>query len=136
LACPYFMPTESLEGGAWLHPSRLPLGGGWTGHCTAPGHAGTKPELAQLQECCNLGYATSCPRLPADRLWDAVRFAVAREDKTQVILKFVCERNHRPVQHGQLRFELGLLNCSTPHRDDRIQQMAACFVQSHVARTR
>jgi hypothetical protein len=136
LACPYFMPTETLEGGTWQHPSRLPLGKGWTGYCTAPGHEGVKPETADLHECCNLGYAVSCERLPADRQWDAVRFSVARADQTRVILLFVCERSYRPVDHGQLQFSLPSMSCDTPHSDERIQQMASCFVQSHIARTR
>ena len=66
LACPFFMPVQKLDG-AWLHPSRLPLGAGWDGHCSAPGHEGARPSDQELQEFCNLGYAAKCSRLPAER---------------------------------------------------------------------
>ena len=79
MACPFFMPTSKLEDGGWLHPSRLPLGGGWTGHCSAPGHEGAEPTNQELRELCNLGYAASCPRLPKERAYDAVRFSIARD---------------------------------------------------------
>ena len=52
LACPFFMPVQKLDG-AWLHPSRLPLGAGWDGHCSAPGHEGTRPSDQELHEFCN-----------------------------------------------------------------------------------
>lgn len=136
MACPFFMPTKRFDEGAWQHPARLPLGAGWEGHCTAPGHEGARPTPEDLHECCNLGYASKCSRIPADRSWDAVRFAVAREDKSQVVLNFVCERSHRPVEHGQLRFEIFSQDCLAPHPDLRIQRMAACFLQSHLARSR
>ncbi len=58
MACPFFMPTSKLEDGGWLHPSRLPLGGGWIGHCSAPGYEGAEPTNQELRELCNLGYAT------------------------------------------------------------------------------
>jgi hypothetical protein len=75
VACPFFMPVEKLENGAWLHPGRLPLGCGWSGQCTAPGHAGEVPSQEELREFCNLGYAEGCGRLPRERAWDSVRFA-------------------------------------------------------------
>src|SRR5260370_2007562 len=75
VACPFFMPVEKLENGAWPHPARLPLGCGWSGCCTAPGHEGEVPSAHQLHEC-NLGYALGCGRLPKQRTWDAVRFFV------------------------------------------------------------
>ena len=63
MACPFFMPVEKLENGAWPHPARLPLGGGWSGRCTAPGHEGEIPTQSALEEFCNLGYAARCGRL-------------------------------------------------------------------------
>src|SRR5215831_12779157 len=77
LSCPYFMPVEKLEGGNWPHPARLPLGCGWSGHCTAPGHEGEVPTEDVLASSCNLGYASGCGWSPPSREWDAVRFAVS-----------------------------------------------------------
>ena len=135
MACPFFMPVQLSEEGAWLHPARLPLGAGWSGHCTAPGHEGETPELVHLQDGCNLGYALRCPSLPAERHWDAVRFGVAKEEGRQVVLNYVCERDHRPADHGQLRFETANGTWLSAHPDPRIQRMAECFLQSHLART-
>ena len=135
MACPFFMPVQLSEEGSWLHPARLPLGAGWSGHCTAPGHEGQVPELLQLQDGCNLGYALRCPSLPAARRWDAVRFGVAREEARQIVLNYACERGHRPADHGQLRFELENGTWLSAHPDPRIQRMAECFLQSHLARS-
>src|SRR5208282_3877104 len=107
LACPFFMPLERLENGTWLHAERLPLGGGWSGHCTAPEHEGETPSHDELREFCNLGYAEGCGRLPRERVWDSVRFAARRmgcdaENGTggRIEIRYVCERGHRPVEHG------------------------------------
>src|SRR5271166_4357083 len=103
------MPVERLENGSWLHASRLPLGCGWSGHCTAPGHEGETPSRKELREFCNLGYAEECGRLPREREWDSVRFSArthcgdaksATGGRIQV--RYVCERGHRPAEHGVL----------------------------------
>src|SRR4029077_20703342 len=77
VACPYFMPVEKMENGSWPHPSRLPLGCGWKGYCTAPGHEPPIPAQDVLEAFCNLGYASSCGWAPTQRAWDSVRFAVS-----------------------------------------------------------
>jgi len=144
LACPFFMPVARLENGSWPHPARLPLGGGWCGHCTAPGHEGELPPQDVLEAFCNLGYASSCSWSPRERLWDAVRFAVSapREsasdegrdvDKARfLLLRYVCERDHRPVEHGDLEFDLSQANWLRRHDDARIQKMAECFLESYL----
>jgi hypothetical protein len=158
MACPFFMPVEKLENGAWPHPARLPLGGGWSGRCTAPGHEGEIPQQA-LEEFCNLGYAARCGRLPPDRPWDAVRFAVTsgaqiksgqgspgtgsktndydvtRHLPNRVVqLRYVCERDHQPVQDGKLEFDAGGARWVQRHSDERVQKMAECFMESHMAK--
>jgi hypothetical protein len=130
LACPFFMPTRKYEDGAWTHPARLPLGSGWRGHCTAPGHEGEIPEDDRLRDHCNLGYV-SCPNSPPGRVWDSIRFAVVRECEQQLTLRYVCERNHRPAEHGCLEYDNGLGRWLSSHSDVRIQQMANCYVQSY-----
>ena len=139
LACPYFMPIEKLDGGNWPHPARLPLGGGWRGHCTAPGHEGEVPEQHVQEAFCNLGYAEGCAWTPKEREWDAVRFGVlaGRSDKggTQPVdrviqLRYVCERNHRPSADGVLQFNCTSAMWVEPHPNPRLQKMAECFLDS------
>jgi len=137
LACPYFMPVERLENGSWPHPARLPLGGGWNGHCTAPGHEGELPAQDILEAFCNLGYASSCAWAPTERAWDAVRFSVAAPAKAETAarvlqLVYVCERRHRPVKSGELQFNLQSAAWLLRHEDSRIQKMAECFVESYL----
>jgi hypothetical protein len=134
LACPFFMPTQPLDDAGWLHPSRLPLGRGWSGTCSAPGHEGCEPSDAELREFCNLGYAAGCTRLPQERAYDAVRFSIARDGGQELTVWFVCEAGHRPALHGQLQYD-AILNCwASPHPDARIHKMAECYVQAYLLR--
>src|SRR5438270_11122907 len=165
MACPFFMPVEKLENGAWPHPGRLPLGAGWNGRCMAPGHEGEIPSQAEMEEFCNLGYASTCGRLPRDRAWDAVRFAVisgvqpksgqlsqttengneeAKDNRIDarrfpnfiVHLRYVCERDHQPVEDGRLEFDTAAATWVQGHADARVQKMAECFLESHLAKKR
>jgi hypothetical protein len=133
LACPFFMPTQKL-GGAWLHPSRLPLGSGWDGQCSAPGHEGAQPSKQELHEFCNLGYATKCSRLPDERECDAVRFSVARDHGSRLLLWFVCETGHRPTLYGTLEYDVERNQWMSVHSDSRVQKMLECYVQSYLLR--
>ncbi|HUA13789.1 MAG TPA: hypothetical protein VMG31_00720 [Verrucomicrobiae bacterium] len=145
MACPYFMPIERMENGSWPHPARLPLGCGWKGHCTAPGHEGELPTQDILEAFCNLGYATSCGWAPRERAWDAVRFAVRApgesgkgkqlhepRDAEIIHLNYVCELGHRPVEHGDLAFDLLRAAWLKVHPDARVQKMAQCFLESYL----
>jgi hypothetical protein len=133
LACPFFMPLQQLDGG-WLHPSRLPLGNGWDGHCCAPGHEGVQPSDQDLHEFCNMGYAAKCSRLPVERDFDAVRFSVARDQGSRLQVWFVCETGHRPSKHGTLEYDVECQQWVSPHPDSRIQKMLECYVQSYLKR--
>ena len=134
MACPFFLPTEKVEGGTWLHSSRLPLGAGWTGQCSAPGHEGATPTDAELRDFCNMGYAAGCTRLPQERPCDAVRFSVARDNGSELFLWFVCETGHRPTQHGTLQYDVSLDQWISSHPEPRIQKMAQCYLQSYMFR--
>lgn len=140
MACPYFMPVEKLENGSWPHPARLPLGSGWRGHCTAPGHEGQDPPRDILEAFCNLGYASTCTWAPSERACDAVRFGVEAssqsgklsEGQARVIrIVYVCERGHRPVERGDLEFDLDRATWTRRHADPRLQKMAECFLESY-----
>jgi hypothetical protein len=134
LACPFFIPTKRLEGSLWPHPSRLPLGAGWQGICGAD-TAGALPSESELSEHCNLGYAR-CSRIPAERAADAVRFCVAAANDRVMTVNFVCERHHRPGEHGAIEFEAVSGACTQPHHDAHIQRLAACYAQVQIERRR
>ncbi|HEY1263709.1 MAG TPA: hypothetical protein VGF06_09305 [Terriglobales bacterium] len=128
------MPTEPRHDGSWLHPSRLPLGSGWSGYCCAPGHEGTVPSEQQITDDCNLGYASRCPRLPKERFADAVRFCVSQDNGARLLITFVCETAHLPAEHGTLEFGLAPACWLSRHRNACIQKMAECYVQSYLLR--
>jgi hypothetical protein len=139
VACPFFMPMGKIAGGSWLHAARLPLGDGWSGHCTAPGHDGEIPREDELRELCNLGYAEGCRRLPQERPWDSIRFGARTLDdgvdsanSGRIQLRYVCERQHRPADHGTLTFDVARACCEQPHQDSRLQRMAECFLTSYM----
>ena len=132
MACPFFVPTQKLENGSWMHPSRLPLGAGWTGRCSSPGQEAVELNPTELLEC-NLGYAR-CARLAADRPCDAVRFSVSRDRGACIALWFVCEAAHHPVSHGILEYSLTSNHWTAPHPDPRIQSLAECYLQSYLLR--
>ena len=103
-----------------------------------PGHEGETPSQEELREFCNLGYAEGCGRLPPERVWDSVRFA-ARAVSTgenraggRIQIRYICERGHRPVEHGELEFNVGELRWETRHPDSRLQRMAECFLTSYL----
>jgi len=133
LACPYFVPREIVNDGPWLHPSRLPLGAGWSGHCCAAEQY-VAPTDAAIRDFCNLGNATACPHLPRERDWDAIRFSVARTSVEQITLWYVCELAHAPVEHGKLTFDRVEERWLNPHADSRVQRLAACYLETYRSR--
>lgn len=50
----------------------------------------------------------------------------------QIRLMYVCERGHRPAEHGVLMFDPGSERWLQRHRDRRLQRMAECFLQSYL----
>jgi len=100
----------------------------------APGHEGAQPHAAEVQEFCNLGYASGCCRLPGNRTADAIRFAVTRDAGDQLEICFVRELRHRPAGHGTLEYDLSCGTWTAGHADSRIQQMADCYLQSYLMR--
>jgi hypothetical protein len=138
VACPFFMPVERLENGNWLHAGRLPLGCGWSGLCTAPGYEGETPSQEELREFCNLGYAHRCRRLPWERVWDSVRFSARTVGGDgsgagrSIQVRYVCEREHLPVEYGMLEFDAFGARWVEAHGDSRVQRMAECFLESYM----
>ncbi len=133
MACPFFMPEQRFESD-WPFPQRLPLGAGWAGTCTAPGHDGARASEEELKSGCNLGYAKACSRLPAERHADAVRFALGEERDRILRVQFAFEREHLPAGHGELLYDTASGSWLQSHADARVQRMAECYVQAQRAR--
>jgi hypothetical protein len=133
LACPYFIPEKRCESELWQHRSRLPLGDGYEGHCSAPGHEDAKPTDEELKSACNLGNSC-CSRLPADRALDSVRFHVAEDAGSALKIQFCTERDHRPKEYGLLQFDAVSCTFIAPTAQASILRLAQAFVQSHVER--
>src|SRR5579872_6379939 len=137
MACPYFFPTEKSSELSWAFPQRLPLAAGFRGWCMANG-AKSEPGERELKEFCNLGYARQCERMPALRQGDAVRFSVlgnqgiGNQGKGEVVLRYAIERDHAPVEHGQLRFDGATRACLVSHPDARIQRQAECYLAARL----
>jgi hypothetical protein len=122
------MPLERFNSD-WPFPHRLPLGAGWSGTCTAPGHEGT-PSEEELKSGCNLGHAKKCRRLPAQRHADAVRFALGEERDGILRVLFCLEREYLPVGHGELLYDSANASWLQRHEDTRVQRMAECYIQA------
>jgi hypothetical protein len=133
VACPFFMPDQRFDSD-WLFPHRLPLGAGWAGTCTAPGHEGARPGAEELKSSCNLGYAKTCFRLPSERHADAVRFALGEEREGILRVLFACERDHQPAGHGELLYQIAGASWPQRHGDARVQRMAECYVAAQRSR--
>jgi hypothetical protein len=134
MACPYFMPEQRLEGD-WPFPQRLPLGAGWRGSCSAA-QSHVPPTAEELKWGCNVGYATSCTRLPQDRLADAVRFSKGDEHGGLVHIRFAYERDFLPAGHGELIYETATQRWQTAPDNACLLRMAECYVETQMARRR
>jgi hypothetical protein len=133
MACPFFMPDQRFESD-WPFPRRLPLGAGWAGTCTATGHEGARPSGEELKSGCNVGYAKTCSRLPAERHADAVRFVLGEERGGILRVLFTCEREYLPAGHGELVYEIANASWVKQHEDTRVQRMAECYVDAQRSR--
>ena len=133
MACPFFYPTVRHDSELWPFRRRLPLGDGFQGQCTAPGHQGETPDESVLRDCCNLGYAC-CPRLPQEREADAVHFSVASDRDGVIALHWVMVKNHAAASHGQVHFERASRTWLEPNPNPNVQRMAQCYVESYLSR--
>ena len=132
VACPFFFPTERVSIG-WPFPARLPLGAGFAGICHA-GELETTPSETELRDFCNMGYAGGCPHLPVNRCADNVRFAVARDEESRIVLHYVSERFHEPVEYGRLEYDCQSQRWLAPMRDVCLQRQAECYVEVYLER--
>lgn len=124
---------ERADDIAFPYPARLPLGASWRGVCSAPGHEQAQLDPKEL-ECCNLGYAKSCPRLPKERACDAVRFSISGDSDGTIVLQYVLETAYLPTGNGFLKYDERVKGWTSPHPDELIQRKAECFLQSYLER--
>lgn len=132
MACPFFFPVEKIQTIAWAFPSRLPLGAGFCGTCRAASQEVT-PTEDELRNLCNLGYASGCHRMPAQREADCVRFS-ARDNSGRVTLSYVYEREHAPVEYGELDYDSATETWLLKLSDECIQRQAECYLGTYLER--
>lgn len=109
------------------------MGAGFCGTCRAAKEE-IVPTEAELRDFCNLGYAGQCPRLPADRRADCVRFAVARDDGQRIALQYILERDHAPVEHGVVEFSCDGQRWLSKLEDACLQRQAECYLATYLER--
>lgn len=103
--------------------------------CTA--HAGQiAPAEEELRDLCNLGYARQCVRIPAEPSSDAVRFSIARDCGDRILVHYCSERDHAPVEHGQLQYSCTTSAWVIPHSNPCIQRQAECYLSTYLERRR
>jgi hypothetical protein len=56
----------------------------------------------------------------------------ARGGSGRIQVRYVCERGHRPAEHGTLQFDVVEARWLEPHHDARVQRMAECFLESYI----
>ena len=49
-------------------------------------------------------------------------------------VRYVCEHEHQPAEHGVLEFDIAFDQWRTRHPDPRLQRMAECFVTTYFER--
>jgi len=135
VACPYFFPIQKSETIAWAFPQRLPLGAGFCGTCRT-GNEEFVPDDATLRDSCNLGHALGCSRMPVQRRADAVRFVVAIDSGERIALQYVYDREHAPVEYGQLEYDCKTRAWATTLADVCVQQQAECYLSTYLDRRR
>ena len=151
MACPYFFPKEKCFTVGWAFPSRLPLGAGFCGTCRAPTPAWAKPaqsgypgagveaaevvpDDATLRDFCNLGHAHGCSRMPIERRADSVRLAVAKDLGERIVLNYVYDLNHLPLEHGQLEYDCATQSWLFAAPDACLQRQAECYLAVYLER--
>jgi hypothetical protein len=92
------------------------------------------PSETELRDFCNIGYAGGCAHMPATRCADGLRFAVARDEKSTIVLHYVTEREHEPVEYGRLEYDCQTQKWLAPMRDPCLQRQAECFITVYLER--
>lgn len=92
------------------------------------------PSETELRDFCNLGNAGECTRMPAERRADCVRFSVAKDNGARILLHFVWERDHAPVEWGILDYDAAAQEWNSAVSDLVLQRQAECYLGSYLER--
>ncbi|MFN0171813.1 MAG: hypothetical protein ACKV22_35825 [Bryobacteraceae bacterium] len=126
MACPYFEPRHRLEDET--SPIPPPLGDYYGGRCVAGDPFEPGPET--VRDLCNYGYVRGrCARFPGGDAADAVRFTIGSDDETVVVIRYAIERDHYPLDHGELSFR----HAAQP-RDSVLLRQAQAYLESYLRR--
>jgi hypothetical protein len=125
-----------LEIDGWIRPPRFPLGDSFGGACHArPADIIEPSEAQQQRELCNCGYArTRCDRFPGGRAPDAVRFSVTEDTPNRLLVVYVVEKDHAPVEHGTLDYRISDSHLDGPVISEALIQQARAFLESYLRR--
>lgn len=72
--------------------------------------------------------------MPKDRCADGVRFAVARDEGSLIILHYVSERDHEPVEYGRMEYDCTEHKFLAPLRNMCLLRQAECYVTVYLER--
>jgi hypothetical protein len=72
--------------------------------------------------------------MPEARCADGLRLAVARDEGARIILHYVSERRHEPVEYGRLEYDCATKQWPAPLRDPCLQRQAECYVEVYLER--
>ena len=132
MACPFFAPSRRLENTVWVRPPRYPLGDLFSGTCHAS--ASNLTERHQ-NELCNNGYARGrCDRFPGGSVPDAVRFSVTEDSPARLLVVYVVEKDHAPVEFGTFEYLISDARLDGPPISDVLAQQARAFLESYLSR--
>jgi hypothetical protein len=74
--------------------------------------------------------------MPADRHADSVRFAVAGDTGDKILLDYVYDREHVPIQHGRLEYRCAAQRWTVRLKDASLQRQAECYLAIYLERQR
>ncbi len=74
--------------------------------------------------------------MPQERHADCVRFAVAVDTGSSIVLHYVFEREHIPIEHGRVEFNRESQDWTVKLSDAVVQRQAQVYLQSYLDRRR
>jgi len=111
------------------------LGDPFGGACHARPADIVEPPEAQQRDLCNCGYARGrCDRFPDGSAPDAVRFSVTEDSPTRLLVVYVVEKDHTPVEFGTLEYRIPDSQLNGPAGSDVLKQQARAFLESYLNR--
>ena len=72
--------------------------------------------------------------MPAARRADSVRFAVAVDTGERIVLQYIYDRDHAPVEHGQLEYDCATELWISCLEDGCVQRQAECYLAVYLER--